>query len=273
MSPGPRRIEAGGSSARSLLLTLLGEFVLPNGGSAWTGAVIAGLASVGVEEKAARQALTRTAARGLLRADRVGRRTRWALTRTAVRLLVDGTERIYSFGSHLENWDGQWLVVLVTDPRSERRGRHQLRTRLTWEGLGSPVPGVWLTADATREKEVASILDELDVEASSFTGPFGETGDPKRLVERAWDLGDVAKRYVAFVRSFGNARPRTPEAVFSAQLRLVNEWRQFPFRDPSLPRALLPARWPGIAAVDIFHRRHSEWQETAQHRWSSLNSA
>ena len=42
-----RRFEAGGSSARSLLLTVLGEFVRPRAAPAWTGALVAGLAEVG----------------------------------------------------------------------------------------------------------------------------------------------------------------------------------------------------------------------------------
>ena len=70
----PRRHAAGAPSARGLLFTLLGEFVLPGGGTAWTSAVIAALARLGVAEKATRQALMRTAADGWLRAEKDGRR-------------------------------------------------------------------------------------------------------------------------------------------------------------------------------------------------------
>ena len=61
-APCSRRHAAGAASARGLLLTVLGEFVLPAGGSAWTSAFIDVLGRLGVEEKAARQALMRTAA-------------------------------------------------------------------------------------------------------------------------------------------------------------------------------------------------------------------
>src|SRR5437763_6750742 len=76
MSQVTRRRETGAVSARSLLLTLLGEFVLPHEQVAWTGSVIAGLAAVDVEEQAARQALTRTSAERLLQPERQGRRVR-----------------------------------------------------------------------------------------------------------------------------------------------------------------------------------------------------
>src|SRR4051812_35341946 len=84
-------------SARGLLLTVLGEFVLPAGGVAWTSAFIDVLGRLGVEEKAVRQALMRTATGGWLAPERVGRRTRWQLTPAAERLLTEGTERIYGF--------------------------------------------------------------------------------------------------------------------------------------------------------------------------------
>src|SRR5436305_1959032 len=92
-----RRHAAGSGSARGLLFTVLGEFVLPAGHRAWTSAFIDVLGRLGVEEKAARQALMRTAADGWLTSERVGRRTCWQLTSSAEKLLVEGTERIDGF--------------------------------------------------------------------------------------------------------------------------------------------------------------------------------
>jgi len=50
-----------------------GELVLPTGGEAWTSAFIDVLGRLGVEEKAARQALMRTATDNWLSSERVGR--------------------------------------------------------------------------------------------------------------------------------------------------------------------------------------------------------
>src|SRR5215472_18012219 len=52
-----RRHAAGAPSARGVLFTLLGEFVLPGGGTARTSAVLAAFARLGIEEKTTRQAL------------------------------------------------------------------------------------------------------------------------------------------------------------------------------------------------------------------------
>src|SRR5258706_13851767 len=52
-----RRHAAGASSARGLLFTLLGEFVLTGDGTAWTSAVIAAFERPGAEGKATPPAL------------------------------------------------------------------------------------------------------------------------------------------------------------------------------------------------------------------------
>src|SRR3569833_2233047 len=106
----------GRSSAPSLLMTVLGELVLPGGAPAWTSSIVDTLRGLGVEEKAARQALSRTAAEGFIAASRSGRRASWALTDSGRALLTDGAERSYSFAASSTGWDGRWLLIAVTVP-------------------------------------------------------------------------------------------------------------------------------------------------------------
>ena len=270
---GARRRDTGTASARSLLLTILGEFVLPRDAPAWTGALVAALAEVGVEEKSARQALSRTAAEGLLTAERDGRRVRWRLTPAGDRLLQSGTERIYSFGRQIEQWDGRWLVLAVSVPETQRQLRHQLRTRLTWAGLGSPMPGLWLSPDTGKEKEVAAAIEELGVDSFSFTGPFGQIGDQQQVVAQAWALEDVERRYHDFVMAMSGVEVSGGDKAFRRQVCLVQEWRRFPFLDPGLPADLMPPTWPGPAAAALFRARHAEWHAAAQGHWEALCAA
>src|SRR3984885_2216317 len=134
-----------------MLLTLLGEFVLPAEEAAWTSAVLAAFERLGVAEKATRQALMRTSNAGWLQAEKVGRRTRWGLTPAAKTLLTDGARRIYSFGPAAK-WDGQWVLAQVRIPESDRRARHVVRTRLAWAGFGSPGPRLWVSPHTARER-------------------------------------------------------------------------------------------------------------------------
>jgi phenylacetic acid degradation operon negative regulatory protein len=200
-----RRHAAGAETARGLLFTVLGEFVLPSGGSAWTAAFIDGLGRLGVEEKACRQALMRTAADGWLAPERVGRRTRWSLTASSEQLLVEGTERIYGFTAARQAWDGRWLVILARAPESERPARHRLRTRLTWAGFGNPAPGVWLSAHADRAAEAERVLAEagLLAEAQIFVAERAGGGPMTALARQAWDLDDIERQYEAFLAEAG----------------------------------------------------------------------
>lgn len=270
---GVRRREIGTASARSLLLTLLGEFVLPRGTPVWSGALVAALSDIGVEEKSARQALSRTAAEGLLFSEREGRRVRWQLSAAGLELLQDGTERIYGFGRRVEQWDGHWLVVTVSVPETQRQLRHQLRTRLTWSGLGSPLPGVWVTPDTSKAEQIANAISELGVEGFSFTGPFGPVGEQQRLVQTAWSLADVQSRYQQFLVDFAEDPVTSPREAFQAQIALVQQWRRFPFMDPALPAALLPEAWPGPVAAELFHQRRAGWHQAAQGYWEQLCSS
>jgi phenylacetic acid degradation operon negative regulatory protein len=274
-SPRPvvsRRREVGDTSARSLLTTMLGEYVLPRGRPVWTSALVEALAMFGVEEKSARQSLARTAAEGWLASERVGRRVRWALTPPGRRLLTEGARRIYEFGSGERDWDGTWLVVLVSVPESKRDLRHRVRTRLSWAGFGSPEPGVWITPRSDREAEALGVLKELGLAdaAMSFTAVYGAVGSEAAMVARAWDLSEVEDRYEAFIDEFTGLHPAGGDAVLHALTMLVHEWRRFPFLDPRLPPKLLPANWSGAKAAELFHNRHAEWSPTAQQRWEEL---
>lgn len=267
-----RRRELGDVSARSLLTTMLGEYVLPKGTPVWTSALVDALAMFGVEEKSARQSLARTAAEGWLDSERMGRRVRWALTPPGRRLLTEGAQRIYDFGSGERPWDGTWLVVLVSVPEAKRDLRHRVRTRLTWAGFGSPEPGVWITPHADREAEALGVLKELGLadDAMSFTATYGAVGSEAAMVARAWDLSEVEDRYEAFIDEFTGLRPADGAAVLHAQTMLVHEWRRFPFLDPRLPSNLLPANWSGAKAAELFHSRHAEWGPVALRRWEEL---
>jgi phenylacetic acid degradation operon negative regulatory protein len=267
-----RRQQTGARSARSLLLTVFGEYVLPAGRPVWTSTLLHVSTGLGIEEKSARQALSRMAADGWIVAERAGRRVRWALTGHGRTLLSEGAERIYSFGRERDSWDGRWLVLLVSVPESQRELRHQLRNGLTWAGLGSPAPGVWISPHVSREAEAKQVVEGLGLEpvVFSFCGPFAGVGSERGMVEQAWHLGDLAAAYEEFVQQFAGLRPQSGDQALFAQIRLVDQWRRFPRLDPQLPLELLPPHWIGLRAANIFEDLHRQWHATAQARWAAL---
>ena len=267
-----RRPGAGAPSARGLLFTLLGEFVLTGDGSAWTSAVIAALARLGVEEKATRQALMRTAAAGWLRAEKAGRRTRWHLTDSARQLLTDGAERIFSFTGPAENWAGRWLLVAARIPERDRSARHVVRNRLSWAGFGSLGPGLWISTHPEREAEVTQVLREAGIadDAHLFVATRSGLADVRAMVSAAWDLAEIEREYEQFIDEFSD---RGRSDALARQVELVHAWRRFPAIDPALPRELLPARWSGLKAARLFANRHERWSAEARMEWKRLNEA
>ena len=249
-----RRHAAGAPSARGLLFTLLGEFVLTTDGTAWTSAVLAAFARLGIEEKATRQALMRTAAAGWLEPEKLGRRTRWRLTGSARRLLTDGAARIYSFTGPAADWDGRWLLVYARIPESDRRARHVVRSRRAGP-VGSLGASLWLSPHTGREAEAIEVLRAagLDGDAHVFVATRSGLGDERVMVAAAWDLAAVEDQYEQFIEEF---RDPAPDDVLARQVGLVHAWRRFPSVDPALPRELLrPAgagwRRPGCSPTSI----------------------
>jgi phenylacetic acid degradation operon negative regulatory protein len=264
-----RRHAAGAGSARGLLFTVLGEFVLPAGGQVWTSSLIDVLGRLGVEEKATRQALMRTAAAGWLAAERHGRRTRWQLTANAETLLQDGTRRIYGFTAVTADWDGRLVLVLARVPETDRATRHLLRTRLSWAGFGSPTPGVWISPHGDRAREVENLLsDAVVADARIFVAEHRGGADLASMVRQAWDLDLVAAGYQLFIDDFAGATGEPLPRV----VELVHAWRRFPLFDPALPRELLPAQWIGVRAARLFAQRHARWATDATAEWQALEA-
>lgn len=264
---------ANADSSRGLLMTVLGEFVLPVGGSAWTRTLVAALGLLDVQEKAARQAIARMEGDGWLERERIGRQTRWTLTAHAQTLLEDGAERIYGFGRGDRPWSGDWVLLLASVPESERAARYRMTQRLSWIGFGSLGQGTWISPWATQEAAAKTVLAELGVDATSFRGPLGDIGSADDVARRAWPLDDLDAAYRRFLDDFPVPIPTaSPAAAAAETARLVHRWRRFPFLDPDLPAQLLPADWPGRTAADRFATVRSDHHEAARRWWHELEN-
>jgi phenylacetic acid degradation operon negative regulatory protein len=119
---------------------------------------------------------------------------------------------------------------------------------------------------------VARVIEELELAgvSSSFVGTFGAVGHERELMAQAWNLTDIEGAYREFITAFSTENPRTPDEVLRAQIRLVHQWRRFPFLDPQLPAELLPESWPAAMAHSLFHDLHGRWADDAGRCWDGL---
>ena len=259
-----RRREVGFASARSLLLTVLGEFVHPRHVRCGRPPSLEALAALGVEEKSARQALTRTASRGdaQLRAARppgaLG-----ADPARATTCCEEGTRRIYGFMRERHPWDGRWLVLSVPIPETQRQLRHRLRTRLTWLGLGSP--DVRALGHPRRQPRPTRCTSRGPRprpgrrSRSPGSGRPAGIGDERRLLADAWDLAE--RRGPLPSRSCADFEIRSRRPTCRGVRRPGRDGRRSGggsrSSTPTCPRELLDHDWPGPRAAAAFHDLHA----------------
>ena len=267
--PLPERVAHG--SARSILLTLLGEFVLHSQEPVWTATFLYVLEGVEIAEKSARQAIMRSASAGWIENTRDGRRTRWALTESGRSLIASGSERLRSLQQ--TEWDGNWLILHLPLPDTRKSLRVKVYRALSWLGFGSPSTALWINPHTHREADTATLLADLRLQSSAtaFVGRSVHHGTSDfEMASRAWDMPAVLAHYRALTASFGSLRPHTPDEILFAHVRLVNQLQRLPFIDPGLPGALLPrGSHTGDYAAKLFDIRRS-WQAGARARWLEL---
>ena len=180
------RRSVGAPAARSLLLTVLGEYVLarPGGLSGRRRSSLLWSRSA-TRQQAARQAVARSTRDGWLATERRGRRARMSLAdRTAA--LLRPAPSASTRSARPWDWDGRWLLLVLRVPEERREVRHQLRSRLAWAGLGSLGGGVWLTPHVERE-DGAGRCDQRRAGGRcdrSFVARLGSHGRARAVVRR-----------------------------------------------------------------------------------------
>jgi len=257
--PGPTGVAAedapGGDGAvrpQTLMLNLLGRYLLGRRVVVSAASVIEVFARAGVGEHAARSTLTRMVNRGMLTRQRHGRAMYFGLTAQAERVLRDGENRIWRSGAVNRDWDGYWTLLGFSLPESWQRQRHELRSQLTWAGFGPLFNGLWI---APGRVEVTDLVASLGLESrvKAFHAQSVPGTDIAKMVRENWDLETIASRYRAFLTRWQDpdtlARSGDPLAV---RLLLASDWLQVIRADPRLPWEHLPADWPAAKAESLY---------------------
>jgi phenylacetic acid degradation operon negative regulatory protein len=184
----------------------------------------------------------------------------YLLTPKAARRLDEAAARIYRTGRN--GWDGRFDLVLTHAPVPRREAK-----RLTFLGYGMLGEFAWVAPRAADDVDAVLAESGIGYERFSASHAAGSPGAAE-VVGRAWDLSEIGKAYEDFVATQRpivtavNARSSDEEA-YAARFQLVHAWRSFLFRDPQLPTALLPARWPGTSAATFFDRHAARLRPAA----------
>lgn len=250
--------------AESLIISLFGDAVVPRGGRIWLGSLIRLLAPLGVAERLVRTSVFRLTHDEWLQAETVGRRSDYVLSPSGRRRFDEAARHIYA--SHAPLWDRRWRLILIVG-QFDAKGRERLRQALFWQGFGV-LGGNGADCYVHPSADLRTALDALVAEGHQDLLPglmpllaadcrLGGTASNAELVERAWNLDQLAVDYAGFVATYMPAlaemrRNRQYDVsdadAFLLRLLLIHDYRRLLLRDPELPDVLLPGGWPGQTA-------------------------
>ncbi len=266
---------AAGHGVRPLLLTLLGDVVLPSGGRAWLGALTDAMGLLEVSPDATRQALRRLASQNLVTPERHGRRASYALTGPGRRRLEEAAERIYLRRSLA--WDGRWRILTYSFAEEHRAARDALRREVEWLGYGALGTGMWICPwDLGTALDAVLAKHGVVGAVETFTSELD--GDDRALAARAYDLSELRAGHRAFLDRFGPELAALQDGgadiddreALRRRLLLVHAWRKFLFLDPGLPPALLPDDWLGDEAGAVFLALYRGYEPAGWQAWERI---
>lgn len=246
-----------GFPPQHLLLALLGDY--------WSGrceplpsaALVDLLAEFDVNQSGARAALSRLSIRGLLVGTKDGRNTFYRVADSFRHVLPYGPIHTQAFAKPSPDWDGVWTMVAFTVPEDQRRLRPMLRGRLQSLGFAPLYDGLWVSPHPPDNKldialKIAPMQSCTVIRATEL--PAGS----RLSISSAWNLDELGASYDEFIATFRPVLRRlesgriSPTEALVARTRANYRWFVFAVTDPDLPEALLPRRWPRVAAHDLF---------------------
>ncbi len=241
----------------SLIVTVFGDALAPRGGAIALGSLIELMAPFGLTERLVRTSVARLVHDDWLASRRIGRLSEYRLSPRGRARFVEATARIYS--GPPGPWRGTWTLVLL--PSVVATERDALRRHLHWIGFGEIAPGVLAHPTASAAAVRASLASVRLARPPVLFEAATCASDRERIARYGWDLTDLATRYRQFIRRYAAVGTSleehgalAPATAFLVRTLLIHEYRKIHLRDPLLPRELLPAHWPGIAAYDTCRR-------------------
>lgn len=248
-------------NTRSMIFTIFGDYIRHYGSVIWIGSLIKLLEAFGHNEQSVRAAVSRMSKQGWVQSERRGNKSFYSLTDQGIIRMEEASRRIYK--EPKQPWDGKWWILIYNIQEDKRYLRDKLREELVWSGFGQLSNSCWITPN-NLEKEINLLIKKYGIEqnVTFFHASYKGMEDHTSLVKKCWDLEQVNQKYAEFIEQYSqkyiihknkiNKNEMSDSSCFVEKTLLVHEFRKFLFIDPSLPDELLPKKWLGDSAADLF---------------------
>ncbi len=231
-----------------------------------SGPVLIGLlGGLGLQQSAARNALTRMVRVNALEARRVGRT---GLFRLASHPPAKPRQMDCTLPE--DPWDGTFRCLIYDIPERERNFRDRFRYLASVDSYGQLRPGVMISPRAH-----SSWIGEVIAQRPRGTRIHQtelkpvDLAEARRMALATWELPQLRRRYQTVIATMEAALDEdltegqgSPEWLW----RHLDRWRRIDSEvvrleseDPDLPQALLPAQWPARRFRDRADRLRRSW--------------
>lgn len=243
-------------SARSVLVTIFGDTVVPVMRSFWLSQLFQLTDRFGFSPRLVRTSMYRLAAEDWLTNERIGRQSCYHLTDLAVRESTQAGTRIYH--STPSDWSGKWSLVFLDNSSLSANERDTIIEHLAWHGfvrlgrglMGSP------TITTAEVREICSLLEpsaHVPVATARFDDLESLVGSD--FFSSGLNTPDIEAVYAEFVARYeplvDASLPAEALDAFALRTMLVHDLRRIRLRFPDIPAQLLPVDWVGDRANDV----------------------
>lgn len=245
--------------ARSMIMTIFGDVIIPHGGQVALGSLVEAGGLVGISEQAIRSSVNRLLADGWLVSEAQGRRSIYRLSDNGTLRSLVPLQRVYQ--SPDAAWTGLWNVLFAKDWKLEHDVYVQASKDLLWAGYGRVSDNVFIRPQRDGDTMLCCAGSVLAKEVVCIVGSAKQcmlNGSFQDLASRAWDLDGVAERYKAFKERYlpimaelAKQPPMRSAEAFALRIFMMHDLRRIRVIDPQLPASLLPKGWKGTRALQV----------------------
>ncbi len=171
-------------------------------------------------------------------------------------------------------WDKSFWGALWSLKARDKSGRYRITKKLSLHRFASLHPGFWIRPYNPRERldrKLESIFRDTRCRIVRFypVNPF-----TKAEAASLWDIADAHKTMKAALRLAGdtlaNGGDLSPVDAFMQRLRTGERIVTALFKDPLLPRDLLPEDWPAAELRHLFVKFDAVMEKLSRPFWEDI---